>query len=202
MSVKWQSITLFLCESFTDKCAQIPRSCERLLSQHPESLNQLFTSRTGSRAASCSLDFISSCCCYCIVYPVFLPPRVYPSWTLQTPRPSVCAKCSFPFTLKMRSHVFGKRFNPHLLILGLISIPEILSPVLPGCTAAFLRSDCWKVYFCADNISYIPCLLTAEKWTIVWSSRGLWWLRVTATDRQCKRWRIKQTKIRNETKRF
>lgn len=50
---------------------------------------------------------------------------------------------------------------------GLISIPETLSSVFPGCTAAFLRSTRWKVYFCADNISYIPCLLNAENWTIV-----------------------------------
>lgn len=84
--------------------------------------------------------------------------------------------------------VWEKQFNPHLLILGLISIPEILSPVLPGCTAAFLRSACWKVYFCADNISHIPCLLNAENWTIVCGA-----VRVSggsesrATGRQCKR---------------
>lgn len=111
--------------------------------------------------ASCSLDFISSCCCYCIVYPVLLPLCIYPSWTLQTTCPS------FVLHTEVGSHAFAEWFNPHLLILGLISIPETLSPVFPGCTAAFLRSTSWKVYFCADNISYIPCLLNAENRTIV-----------------------------------
>lgn len=59
-----------------------------------------------------------------------------------------------------------EQFNPHLSI----SIPDILSPVFPGCTAAFLCSSRWKVYFCADNISYIPCLLNAENWAIVWGT--------------------------------
>lgn len=33
--------------------------------------------------------------------------------------------------------------------------------------ASFLHSTRWKIYFWADNISYIPCLLNAENWAIV-----------------------------------
>lgn len=77
-----------------------------------------------------------------------------------------CAQWSAPFTLK---------FVPMCLqsssILTCSSELQIFcSPVFPGCTAAFLCSHSWKVYFCADNISCISCLLIAENWAIVFGA--------------------------------
>lgn len=160
--LKWRSMVLLLLRAFNDECAEelwtTALAALRIINTNYSHLQQ----EVGP--ASCSLDFISSCCCYCIVCSVFLPLRLYPSPALQTARHSVTRSLShlswFPCVWKAAQSSLA-----HTAAHSASQRPALQSS--QDAQLLFCSSTRWKVYFCADNISHIPCLLSVENWTIV-----------------------------------
>lgn len=155
-------------ESSTDECAQIPRSCERLPFRHSESLTAIIRILNGKLGSFLFtwLHFLLLLLLYC--FSCVSSSTSLSIMSTSNDLPFSLHSIVFPFShLKLVPMCLESSSILTCSYWGLISIPETLSSVFPGCTAAFLRSTRWKVYFCADNISYIPCLLNAENWTIV-----------------------------------
>lgn len=145
-------------ESNNDKRVQIPRSCEQLPFQSAGSLTLIFHITTGS-------------------WPSFLF-----SWLHFLPFLLLyCLSCVSSFTsLSVRHTSNSLPFSWHLSVsLSHLSwFPCVGSDIILTCSSASQRLSCQysqdvqllfctllagKGYLWADNLSYIPCLLTAEK---------------------------------------